>query len=452
MNLKLFFLLFFTVFSVSFSDNKLRCDYTSEHFNCRLTSKTPYRLIENYDDSEIKFSGCKAKKIWLLIRHGTRYPKKKVIATMARLEEFRDEILKSCKDKKCQLTEEQQTNLANWRFSIGQNEPMALAEEGGVELRGLAERFQARFPDLMPEKYDNRTYKFKFTDKQRTKESAGNFTIGLFGKNGSSYVEYPPVEAKDRILRFYKACDKWQRDVDDNLEAYAEVEKFRSSPVMIQTLKNLSNRLGVTVDFDKLKSIRATCAFETAWNENSKSPWCELLSPNEFLIMEFSHDLKYYWIDGYGYPLTYQHACTAIGDMFKFLDSDHELKVSAYFTHSGTILKVLSLLGIARDPNPLLHNSYNSSKDRLWRVSLIDAFASNLAFVSYDCQSPEPIKSSKESVAEENDKTPSILVMHQERIVNLPECPKNFPCPLAVMKDKYPDEEDECQFEKMCEL
>lgn len=78
---------------------------------------------------------------------------------MARLEEFRDEILKSCKDKKCQLTEEQQTNLANWRFSIGQNEPMALAKEGGVELRGLAERFQARFPDLMPEKYDNRTYK-----------------------------------------------------------------------------------------------------------------------------------------------------------------------------------------------------------------------------------------------------------------------------------------------------
>lgn len=135
-----------------------------------------------------------------------------------------------------------------------------------------------------------------------------------------------------------------------------------------------------------------------------------------------------------------------------YYSSDHELKVSAYFTHSGTILKVLSLLGIARDPNPLLHNSYNSSKDRLWRVSLIDAFASNLAFVSYDCQSPEPIKSSKKSVAEENDKTPSILVMHQERIVNLPECPKNFPCPLAVMRDKYPDEEDECQFEKMCEL
>ncbi|CAG5089520.1 Similar to MINPP1: Multiple inositol polyphosphate phosphatase 1 (Pongo abelii) [Cotesia congregata] len=264
----------------------------------------------------------------------------------------------------------------------------------------------------------------KRSNRQRTKESAGNFTIGLFGKKGSSDVEYPPVDAKDRILRFYKACDKWQRDVDDNLKAYAEVEKFSSSPVMIQTLKNLSNRLGVTVDFDKLKSIRATCAFETAWNENSKSPWCELLSPDEFLIMEFSHDLKYYWIDGYGYPLTYQHACTAIGDMFKFL----------------------------KDPNPLLHDSYNSSKDRLWRVSLIDAFASNLAFVSYDCQSQEPIKSSKESVAEENKKTPSILVMHQERIVNLPGCPKNSPCPLAVMQDKYPDEEDECQFEKICRL
>lgn len=76
----------------------------------------------------------------------------------------------------------------------------------------------------------------------------------------------------------------------------------------------------IYIYIDRAKSIRSTCAFETAWHENSKSPWCELLSPDEFQIMEFSHDLKYYWIDGYGYPLTYQHACTAIGDMFKFLE------------------------------------------------------------------------------------------------------------------------------------
>ncbi|XP_057320410.1 multiple inositol polyphosphate phosphatase 1-like [Microplitis mediator] len=456
MNYKLSFIFLSITFSMTLSVDSLKCTSKSDDFNCRLTSMTPYRYIANYDDSEINFPGCEAKKMWLLIRHGTRYPSKEVLNKMEQLVELRDKILVNCNASNCNLTDKQLTNLANWQFSIDKNKEMALAEEGGVEMRGLAERYQSRFPGLMPDKYDNRTYKFKFTSKQRTKESAGNFTVGLFGKNGSFDVEYPVAEEKDRILRFYKACDKWLRDIDDNPDAYSEVEKFKASELMTKTLNDLSSRLGVTIDYDKAKSIRSTCAFETAWYENSKSPWCELLSPDEFQIMEFSHDLKYYWIDGYGYPLTYQHACTAIGDMFKFLETNDGLKVSAYFTHSGTLLKVLSLLGLARDPNPLVHNSYNSSEDRLWRVSLIDAFATNLAFISYECKSPAQElaeDAQPEKVYGKNDlKERSILLMHQERIVNLPGCPKDFPCPLAVMRNKYPDEEDECEFDKMCEL
>lgn len=58
---------------------------------------------------------------------------------------------------------------------------------------------------------------------------------------------------------------------------------------------------------------------------------------------------------------------------------------TAYFTHSGTILKLLALLGVAKDPHPLMHNSFTLHEEdkRAWKSSIIDVFASNVAFVLY---------------------------------------------------------------------
>ena len=47
---------------------------------------------------------------------------------------------------------------------------------------------------------------------------------------------------------------------------------------------------------------------------------------------------------------------------------------------------------------------------------------------------------------------PSILVLHQERSVHISGCPDNAPCPISIMKDKFPDTEQECQFDTMCSL
>lgn len=70
--------------------------------------------------------------------------------------------------------------------------------------------------------------------------------------------------------------------------------------------------------------------------------------------------------------------------MLHFRSTDKSL-VTAYFTHSGTILKMLSALGLAIDLNPLTHETFSLHKDsRNWKTSLIDAFASNIAFVLYE--------------------------------------------------------------------
>lgn len=54
-----------------------------------------------------------------------------------------------------------------------------------------------------------------------------------------------------------------------------------------------------------------------------------------------------------------------------------------YFTHSGTILKMLGLLRLYKDKSKLKHDNYFDMENRQWRTSKIDAFASNIAFVLY---------------------------------------------------------------------
>ncbi|XP_011297245.1 multiple inositol polyphosphate phosphatase 1 [Fopius arisanus] len=418
---------------LSADSTKFRCDRLSDDYKCRLSSITPYRYIANYNDEEIKFKDCEPKKIWMMIRHGTRKPGKKVLSTLGELEKIREAVINKCDSGPCDLTVDLLKRVRDWEHKLKPEDEMILAGEGEDELIGLAERFQARFPTLMPEKFDNKTYKFKFTQKQRTEESARYFAIGLFGKKGSKHVWYPPSEESDPILRFYKACGKWQQQVKRNPEAYEEQAKFKKSDVAKKMVEDVSNRVGKNISFDDVKLMAEICAFETAWNHNNNSPWCDLLTPEEFQIVEFAKDLKYFWIDGYGFPLTAQHACTALKDMFEFFDLDSDATTTAYFSHSGTLLKILSLLEVSKDNEPMRHHQFPSD-DRLWRTSFIDSFATNVAFISFDCKNTGR----------------NILVMHQERVINLPGCPEGLPCPLSTMKDKYPDNDDECPFLEMC--
>lgn len=58
-------------------------------------------------------------------------------------------------------------------------------------------------------------------------------------------------------------------------------------------------------------------------------------------------------------------------------------KAVFYFTHSGTILKFLTHLGLYKDSDSLRHDNYHKHIERLWKTSKIDSFASNIAFVLY---------------------------------------------------------------------
>lgn len=104
-----------------------------------------------------------------------------------------------------------------------------------------------------------------------------------------------------------------------------------------------------------------------------------------------------------------------------------------YFTHSGTILKLLSHLGLYKDDFVLTHNDFG--KKRMFETSKIDAFASNINFVLYECSDGEP----------------KILTMHQEQVVTIPGCPADELCKLSVLKTIF-EESLQCDFDEICQL
>lgn len=56
-----------------------------------------------------------------------------------------------------------------------------------------------------------------------------------------------------------------------------------------------------------------------------------------------------------------------------------------YFGHSLNVLSMVSRLGIGKDDTPPLSTNFESMKNRKWRTSFIDPFASNVIAVFYRC-------------------------------------------------------------------
>ena len=348
---------------------------------------------------------------------------------------FKEQIL-----QKGQLCDTDKELFKSWESFLNEDEEKNLVAEGEDELIEMGERFQKRFPDLLTEQYDNSTYKFKFTATERTEKSAKSFATGLFGRENLRQIWYHEPLHRDPILRFYKLCNKWRKNVKKNPATFVEIQRLAETNGAREMLTRFREKTGIPdLKFQHVQVIYETCAFETAWWKRKMSPWCTLFDKDTIRMLEFAEDLEYYWKDGYGFEITHSQACPAIRDLVDHLrlNSSHPAS-TFYFTHSGTVLKLLAALDLYKDDGKLLHGDLE--KDRKWRTSEIDAFASNLMFVAFQCPGDES--------GEEQ-----LLFMHQEKIVRLPGCPQDKDlCPLNDFLAHHKQHIENCNFSEICEL
>ena len=99
-------------------------------------------------------------------------------------------------------------------------------------------------------------------------------------------------------------------------------------------------------------------------------------------------------------------------------------------------MKLLVFLDLYKDDFVLTANKYH--QNRLWKTSQIDPFASNLVFILFESDSYEP----------------HILFLHQEKIVQLPNCNTNKygMCSFESFSNLYSKKVEDCNLTKICEL
>ncbi|KAL7028507.1 hypothetical protein ACKWTF_005868 [Chironomus riparius] len=396
----------------------------------RFSTKNPYYFKEL---NNLNYNDFTPKKIWAIYRHGTRFPGKKTISKYIGLIDHIDTL----KDASF-LTSDEKSAFEKWKpLTIDLNHQKFLTKEGEEELYNLGTRFRSQFMNNFKEDQANIT--IKHTPTQRTNISARKFVEGLFQSTANNH-KIVEVARDDIILRPYKGCPLWRKTVKKNPATLKE----KISLIESVTVENLINEMREMtqikdLDFADIELIYNVCGFETAWRHlphNGKSIWCSLFKNEQHIdIMEYLEDMEYYWVDGPGFEITRKIACRTVDDMLNQLDPSHGMQsLSFYFTHSGTILKLLTFLELYKDDFQLTADKLNYQ--RLWRTSYIDSFASNIVVVLY----------------ESNKYGPHIQFLHQENVVEIPNCKVNEfgMCSYHEFRGFYENKIKECNLSTIC--
>jgi len=223
------------------------------------------------------------------------------------------------------------------------------------------------------------------------------------------------------------------------------VEDFISSPLILNLLTNLANRIGEEkISFKILKTISKGCAHE--YSIEGYSPWCFLLTDNEWQIMQFVSDLETYFTEGYGREINEKKSCPLVNHLIhmleNFVHNNSFPKTYLYFTHAGALFPFYSSLGLFAHFDRAFENYWQNNCNTFgneWRSNLIMPFSSNFALVLYKCSQSHDISSYK------------VLTLLQETPVTVKGCSSPF-CPLQQFLNTYSLKESNCDLNQICRI
>ncbi|CAL4111594.1 unnamed protein product [Meganyctiphanes norvegica] len=355
-------------------------------------SKTPYVFArgENLNPGELVPEGCTPQKVWLLARHGTRYPGNgDILAMQLNLPQLQEKVIQAQQDGTGSLCAEDIVELSKWQLGqINITWNSILAPEGEHELKNLGMSYKALLPELLNLPFDNKTYQFSDTSDTDFKKSAHSLPLvsGLKG-NDRDDTTCAAASPSNFILLNKNRCYRYGNCQQQNATTTMANGTFYDGPEMQGVVASVSSRLGFDVSFVDVEVIYDACRYYKAWEPTLPSAWCAAFTPDDLKILEFWQDLKYYYEDGYGHEINYKIACPLVKDLihhFRSVTEDGDTtKGVFYFSHSEALIKMMTRLGLHHDDTPLTHSSIDP--DRLWRSSLHAPFGTNVAFTLSSC-------------------------------------------------------------------
>ncbi|XP_011053113.1 PREDICTED: multiple inositol polyphosphate phosphatase 1-like isoform X3 [Acromyrmex echinatior] len=365
----------------------------------------------------------------MLIRHGTRYPGKSIIAQILNLTHIRDYIITNNVFETC-ASRYEKMDLKNWKPypELVPGKGKHLAIQGEKDLASLAERIRAKLPMLFDWNV-TKSFKFRSTATQRTIASMRSFVERAFNisskkilpmindtslhmiklmhiqqnitvqhipllkeasSNTSIKFEVVPI-VNDTLLKLYDNCTSWKsRGINK------EVKAFINGPEMAKVLADVSQRLNLlNISKEDIFLFYDACRFERTLHLNKPSPWCYVFTDDEMRVLEYEEDLFYYYNSGPGEEINSQLGCYLIRDMVdhftKLEVNGDEPKGVFYFTHSQMMTLFLTAMGVAQNPVPLTATNFRDMDYRNWRISQLVPFAANFAAVFHRCNSSDTV-------------------------------------------------------------
>lgn len=189
----------------------------------------------------------------------------------------------------------------------------------------------------------------------------------------------PLLQLDNHLLRFYDECDKFQVEVNDNEETYAEARALETTQAWQEMESRVGGKAGVEMAGDLVRLAWDMCRFERAWQhhqDNQLYPvWCSLFSQPDLDIFQFSEDLKYYYDNGPVFNITtrmtqplfevwpytgiFSELIAPLQDIFSLLDAAVDENYTGNVTvlnfgHSDTVQPFMSALGLYYDGRDLL--------------------------------------------------------------------------------------------------
>ena len=222
----------------------------------------------------------------------------------------------------------------------------------------------------------------------------------------------------NELINFSLDCPRYWEEVYHNPATSEEVEKLEGSSHWGNMMKRVNTKTGVLLDRDQNNLAWEMCGYERAWAPEEDSPWCSFFSREDLRLYNFREDLKYYYKMAYGHNISLQMTQPLLLDLLTSLQSSsHSARLN--FGHTNTVQPLLAALGLYKDQTHLLASEYGSGTGHLWDVARISSFASNLAWLVFQCEGEK-----------------RVMMFHQETAVVQPACGQ-LVCSLQQLVDTY---------------